>query len=74
MMHALHFVRLLKATFPHKPIVLGGTSISQCYKYLNNKLLMGRFFDICDAIVVGEGESAICEIARSGGDIAGGPI
>jgi hypothetical protein len=71
MMHALHFVRLLKATFPHKPIVLGGTSISQCYKYLNNKLLMARFFETCDAIVVGEGESAICEIARSGGDVAG---
>ena len=51
--------------------VLGGTSISQCYKYLNNKLLMARFFETCDAIVVGEGESAICEIARSGGDVAG---
>lgn len=71
LMHALHLARLLRRTWPDKAIVLGGTSISQTYKYLTNKSLMARFFDLCDAIVIGEGESAICEIAASGGDIKG---
>jgi hypothetical protein len=71
LMHALHFARLLRKQWPEKSIVLGGTSISQTYKYLVDKSKMARFFDLCDAIVVGEGESAICEIAESGGDIKG---
>lgn len=57
LMHALHLARLLRQRWPDKKIILGGTSISQCYKYLSDKNLMRRFFEICDAIVVGEGEN-----------------
>lgn len=71
LMHALHLARLLRKRWPEKKILLGGTSISQCYKYVRDKSLMARFFDLCDAIVVGEGESAICEIAESGGRVEG---
>jgi hypothetical protein len=63
LIHAFHFARLLKRAWPQKPVILGGTSISQLYKYLKDKQQMKRFFDLCDAIVVGEGETAICEIA-----------
>jgi anaerobic magnesium-protoporphyrin IX monomethyl ester cyclase len=64
LIHALHLARLLKRTWPSKQVVLGGTAISQLYKYLKDKQEMKRFFSLCDAIVVGEGETAICEIAN----------
>jgi hypothetical protein len=64
--HALYLAKLLKDRFPDKLVVLGGTSISQLYKYLQDKTQMRRFFNLCDAIVVGEGETAICEIADAG--------
>jgi len=60
--HALWLARSIKKLWPHKPLVLGGTSISQLYKYLKDKGQMRMFFDFCDAIVVGEGETAICEL------------
>lgn len=72
LMHALHLARRLRGAFPDAAIVLGGTSITQCYKYLTDKTLMKRFFDLCDAIVVGEGETAICELAEWGGKIPRG--
>lgn len=64
--HALYLAKLLKDRFPDKLVVLGGTSISQLYKYLQDKSQMRRFFNLCDAIVVGEGETAICEITDVG--------
>lgn len=64
--HGLYLAKLLKDRFPDKLIMLGGTSISQLYKYLQDKSRMSRFFDLCDAIIVGEGETAICEIAEAG--------
>lgn len=69
--HALAFARLLKQTWPHKTVVLGGTSISQLYKHLRNKSELRRFFRYCDAIVVGEGETALCEIVARQGDLSG---
>jgi anaerobic magnesium-protoporphyrin IX monomethyl ester cyclase len=68
MTHALWLARALKRQWPNKLVVLGGTSLSQYYKYLKDKLQMKRFFSMCDALVVGEGETAICRIAESGGD------
>jgi radical SAM family protein len=68
--HALYLAKLLKDRFPDKRVVLGGTSISQLYKYLQDKTQMRRFFKVCDAIVVGEGETAICEIADAGTNFA----
>lgn len=61
-MYALHLARLCKRAWPGTPIVLGGTAMSQVYKYLKDKQQLQRLFDLCDAIVVGEGETAICEI------------
>lgn len=63
LLYALHLARLFKQRWPEKYVVLGGTAISQLYKYLKDKSLMKMFFTICDGIVIGEGESAICQIA-----------
>ena len=70
MSHALWLAHALKRQWPDKLVVLGGTSLSQYYKYLRDKSQMKRFFHLCDAMVVGEGETAICRIADSGGDRA----
>lgn len=66
--HALYLARALRRRWPDKPIIFGGTSVSQIYKYLRDKAEMRRFFTLCDAIVIGEGETAICEIAALGKD------
>ncbi|HEV2963992.1 MAG TPA: radical SAM protein [Candidatus Angelobacter sp.] len=71
---ALHLTRLIKEQWPEKLVLLGGTSISQCFKYLKDKTLMKRFFSVCDGIVVGEGETATCEIAATRGDLPHGRI
>ena len=65
LLYALHLARLLKQRWPEKSLVLGGTAISQLYKYLKDKSQMKRFFQLCDAVVIGEGETAICQIAAS---------
>jgi anaerobic magnesium-protoporphyrin IX monomethyl ester cyclase len=69
LMHAMWLARALKERWPEKQVLLGGTSISQCYKYLIDKSMLKLFFNSCDAIVIGEGETAVCEIAASGGDL-----
>jgi anaerobic magnesium-protoporphyrin IX monomethyl ester cyclase len=74
MSYALWLARNLRQRWPEKRIVLGGTSISQFYKYMKNKNDLSRFFSVCDAIVVGEGETAICEIANTTGDLGQRPI
>ncbi len=70
--HALHLARWFKSRWPEKKVVLGGTAISQLYKYLKDPAQMKRFFTLCDGIVVGEGETAICQIADAGGEIQPG--
>ena len=70
--HAVWLSRALKERWPEKLIVLGGTAISQYYKYLKDKRHMKRFFKHCDAIVVGEGETAICQIAELQGNLRSG--
>jgi anaerobic magnesium-protoporphyrin IX monomethyl ester cyclase len=69
--HAFHLARMLRKRWPAKSIVFGGTAISQMYKYMTDKSRLKEVFTLCDAIVIGEGETAICEIADSGGDLAG---
>jgi anaerobic magnesium-protoporphyrin IX monomethyl ester cyclase len=66
LLSSLHLARLIKTNWPEKLILIGGTSVSQCYKYLRDKSLLKRFFEVCDGIVVGEGETAMCEIASRG--------
>jgi len=72
LMPALHLARLVKRQWPDKVVLLGGTAISQCFKYLKDKSALKRFFGVCDGIVVGEGETAICEIANSDGNLLSG--
>jgi hypothetical protein len=69
MAYALWLARALKQQWPEKLVILGGTSISQFFKYMKDKSQMKRFFTLCDAIVVGEGETAICQIADANGDL-----
>lgn len=64
--HAIYLARALKERWPEKNVIFGGTAISQLYKYLKDKTLIKRFFSLCDAIIAGEGETAICEIASIG--------
>jgi anaerobic magnesium-protoporphyrin IX monomethyl ester cyclase len=66
MHHALHMARWAKRRWPDKQILLGGTAVSQFYKYIRDKQEMRRFFEVCDGIVVGEGETALCQIADAG--------
>lgn len=63
--HAIHLARLIRKTWPEKKLILGGTSISQIYKHLKSKPSLKQFFQLCDAIVAGEGETAICEIVAA---------
>lgn len=72
MFHALHFSRWAKRRWPDKQVLLGGTAISQFYKYVRDKQMMKNFFSICDGIVVGEGETALCQIADGGGRVVPG--
>lgn len=70
MTHAVWLAHALKQRWPEKMLLLGGTAISQYYKYIKDRQQMKRFFTVCDAIVVGEGETAICEIADCQGDFS----
>lgn len=72
LVHSLHFARMLKRLWPEKKVVLGGTAISQLYKYLKVKHRIKLFFKLCDAMVIGEGESALCEIVRLRGEFSAG--
>lgn len=72
MVHALNLARWAKRRWPDKQVLLGGTAISQYYKYVRDKQMMRRFFEVCDGIVVGEGETALCQIAEAGGRIVPG--
>ena len=69
MSHSIWLAHALRQRWPEKPVLLGGTSISQFYKHIKDKQQMKQFFSVCDAIVVGEGETAICEIADCQGDL-----
>lgn len=72
MFHAMHLARWARRRWPDKQVLLGGTAISQYYKYVRDKQMMRRFFEVCDGIVVGEGETAICQIADAGGQVVPG--
>jgi hypothetical protein len=67
LLSALYLARLIRQSWSQKLLLIGGTSISQCYKYLGDKSLLKRLFQLCDGIVVGEGETAMCEIASREG-------
>jgi radical SAM superfamily enzyme YgiQ (UPF0313 family) len=72
LLHAVHMARWAKRRWPDKQVMLGGTAISQLYKYIRDKQLLKQFFTVCDGIVVGEGETAICQITDAGGLVVPG--
>lgn len=71
MFHSILLARWLKRRWPDKPILFGGTQVSQLYKYLKDKQDMRRFFSFVDGIVAGEGETALCQIADAGEVVPG---
>ncbi len=70
MLYAMWLAQTIKRHWPEKLVLMGGTAISQFYKYMKDKSGMRRFFAACDAVIVGEGETAVCEIARRQGDLS----
>ena len=70
--HAVHMAPWAKRRWPDKQVVLGGTAISQLYKYIRDKQLFKQFFAVSDGIVVGEGKTAICQITDAGGNVEPG--
>jgi Radical SAM superfamily len=67
--HSFHLARLIRKKWPEKRVIFGGTAASQMYKYLKNKEKISELFRFCDALIVGEGETAICEIAGAEGEL-----
>lgn len=72
--HALRLARWVKQVWPAKQVLFGGTATSQIYKYMKDKQRMADFFAVCDGMVVGEGETALCEIADAGGVVPGAKV
>ena len=71
--YSLWLGRQIKKRWPEKLVLLGGTSVSQHYKHLRDRERIGRFSQSCDAIIVGEGETALCQIAEAEGDVGATP-
>jgi anaerobic magnesium-protoporphyrin IX monomethyl ester cyclase len=59
---ALYMVGLIRATLPDAFICLGGTEVTDDVKYLQDRRRLWTLFPHVDALVVGEGESALIEI------------
>lgn len=59
---ALHICSLIRRVDPAIRLVLGGTDVSQCWKFSMESRGVRHLFRYADAIVVGEGESAFLAI------------
>lgn len=69
--YALWLAHRLKEVSPNSFIVLGGTEISDTYKYLSSREAFEKLYSTIDACVIGEGESCFVHIleAISNGEI-----
>ena len=63
----LLLARFLREAFPGRLVILGGTAISRYLKNLGPGSLGERILDLCDGVVMGEGETALLRIVESGG-------
>jgi len=70
--HALALARWFRQRWPEKTVLLGGTEISQIYGRVRGKAALRALFALCDGFVVGEAESAICDIADNGFELKPG--
>ena len=59
---ALSLARRIRISLPDAIVMFGGTEVSDVWKYLSDKRLFFRIFDVADACVVGEGESAFVSL------------
>ncbi|MFD2767083.1 B12-binding domain-containing radical SAM protein [Micromonospora eburnea] len=59
---ALWMARLIRRALPDAFLVAGGTEVSDVWKYALDKSMVFQIFDVFDALVVGEGETAYVEI------------
>jgi anaerobic magnesium-protoporphyrin IX monomethyl ester cyclase len=59
---SLHLLALLRAELPDTHLIVGGTEVSDVYKYLTDKAGFFRVFADADSAVVGEGESAFVSL------------
>lgn len=59
---ALSLARRIRMALPEAVVIFGGTEVSDVWKYVSDKRLFFRVFDIADACVVGEGESAFVSL------------
>lgn len=62
---ALRMCRQLRELQPNAILCLGGTEVSDIVKYIANKGDVWRVFSHADALVIGEGETALIEILDS---------
>jgi len=58
----IQMCRRIRELCPDVVLVVGGTEVSDDLKYLRNPRDIWRLFSECDAVVVGEGESALVHI------------
>ena len=73
---ALEVLRRCRLIQPDATLIAGGTDVSDIVKYSNDMTAVWRIFSDCDALVVGEGESAFIRILTSiseGNNISSGP-
>jgi hypothetical protein len=70
--HALALARWFRKRWPERKVLLGGTEISQIYRSVRHKAALRALFTLCDGFVVGEAETAICQVADSGFDLKPG--
>ncbi|MFI6763102.1 B12-binding domain-containing radical SAM protein [Micromonospora sp. NPDC050417] len=59
---ALWMARLIRRALPHAFLVAGGTEVADVWKYATDQDMVFQIFDVFDALVVGEGETAYVEI------------
>ncbi|MFG3419807.1 B12-binding domain-containing radical SAM protein [Micromonospora sp. NPDC048063] len=59
---ALWMARLIRRALPGVFLMAGGTEVSDVWKYALDKNMVFQIFDVFDALVVGEGETAYLEI------------
>jgi anaerobic magnesium-protoporphyrin IX monomethyl ester cyclase len=61
----IYMCRQVRAYCPDTILCVGGTEVSDDVKYLRDPQDIWRLFPDCDAVVVGEGESAFVEILEA---------
>lgn len=59
---AIWMAREIRRVLPSSMICVGGTEISDVLKYARQKDVIWRLFPTCDAVVGGEGETALVEL------------